>query len=223
MKSFANIKTFLSGRFLLFPEIESRKMKMTIASVFVIIVYMEEEITPLEVKEEIEKAADFQGSWSKYLALTTAVIAVLSAIAALQSGNFADRALLEKNNAVLFQSKASDQWNYYQAKGVKKNVAEGFAGQTPDAKVKQQIDKYAQEQKAIQQQAQTFEEQVKNSSEKSDHLFEKHHTIAFGVTLFQIAVALSAMSALMRRKSLWYLSILSAIGGVSLLVYGILK
>ena len=182
---------------------------------------MEEDINPLEIKEEIEKASEFNEGWSRYLALTTAFIAVLTAVASLQSSNYSDKALLEKNTAVLLQNKASDQWNYYQAKGVKKNIAEGFAGLSADAKMKQDIDKYAREQTAIQQQALAFEKQVNDANERSEQLFEKHHKVALGVAFFQIAVALSAMSALMRRKSLWYLSILSAVGGICLLLYGV--
>lgn len=184
---------------------------------------MEEETNVLELKEQIEKAAEFSEGWSRYLALTTAIIAVLAAVASLLSGNYSDRSLLEKNNAVLLQSKASDQWNYYQAKGVKKNIAEGFAGKYPDALAKQQIEKYSQDQIDIQKKAQDFEVQVKDSEDKSDGLFEKHHTVALGVTLFQVAVALSAISALLRRKSLWLLSIISALGGFGMLIWGFVR
>ena len=184
---------------------------------------MEEDISPLEIKEQIEKASESTEDWSRYLALTTAIIAVLAAVTSLQSGNYSDRSLLEKNNAVLLQNKASDQWTYYQSKGVKKNIAEGFAGQNPEDKAKQQIEKYGREQKEIQEHAQELEKQVSESEEKSERLFEKHHKAALGVTLFQIAVALSAISALMKRKSLWYLSIFSAVGGLALLLTGILK
>ncbi len=39
---------------------------------------MEEDISPMEVKEEIEKSAEFNEGWSRYLAMTTAIIAVLA-------------------------------------------------------------------------------------------------------------------------------------------------
>jgi Tfp pilus assembly protein PilE len=182
---------------------------------------MEEPVSAMEIKEQIE-SADFNAGWSRYLALTTAIIAVLAAIASLQSGNYADRALLEKNNAVLLQSQASDQWNYYQAKGVKKNIAESFSLQLPSQKFKDQITQYAQEQQVIQKNAQDLEAQVKVSNEKTGRLFEKHHKVAIAVTFFQVAVALSAIGALLRRKTLWYISILSALLGIGLLLLGIL-
>ena len=63
---------------------------------------MSEEINPHESREQLEKLEEgMTESWSKYLALTTALIAVIAAIVSLRSSYFADRSLLEKNNAVL--------------------------------------------------------------------------------------------------------------------------
>ena len=177
----------------------------------------------MEIKEEIEKLSEFDTGWSRYLALTTAIIAVISAIASLQSGSFSDQSLLKKNEAVLLQAQASDQWNYYQAKGVKKNIADSFAQQSGQNSFKQQSDQYAQEQTDIQKQAQELDVQVKEADEASAQLFEKHHQVALGVTFLQIAVALSAMSALLRRKSFWYLSIAASLIGIALSLVGMLR
>jgi len=97
---------------------------------------MEEENLTQEVKEKLEEVNEHVGNWNRYLALTTAFIAVIAAIASLQSGSYANEAVLEKNTAILFQNKASDQWNYYQAKGIKKNLADAFYQQTNDPKLK---------------------------------------------------------------------------------------
>ncbi len=174
---------------------------------------MEEDITQ-ELKEKIEGVIESNRGWSNYLAITTAIIAVLAALASLQSGTYANSALLEKNSAILLQSKASDQWNYYQAKGIKKNLAEGFLGQSSDPKLKQDVDRYSKEQQDIQKQAQDFEKQVEESNTKSEKLFEKHHKLAYAITLFQIAISLSAITALLKRKSLWYLSIVLTLAGL---------
>lgn len=183
-----------------------------------------EDTSSLEIKEQIEQISEFENGWSRYLALTTAIIAVISAIASLQSGSFSDKALLAKNEAVLIQSQASDQWNYYQAKGVKKNIAESFAATAANGdSFKQQVEKYTQEQADIQTQAQQLDEKVKAADESSAHLFEKHHRVALAVTFLQIAVALSAMSALLRRKSFWYLSITASLIGVALFVIGMMQ
>src|SRR5438270_9289540 len=90
----------------------------------------EEDLETTELKERIEegveKALEEGGGaprWTLYLSLSTAIIAVFAAIASLESGANSNDAILEKNEAVLSQSKASDQWAYYQAKGVKASLA----------------------------------------------------------------------------------------------------
>ncbi len=151
---------------------------------------------------------EFSKGWLKYLALSTALIAVIAALSSLQSGTYANRSLLEKNNAILAQSQASDQWNFYQAKGIKKAIAELGHDSAP------LVERYAREQEDIKKQAESFEEKVKESNERSQVLFERHHKAAFGVTLFQVAIALSAMAVVMRKKTFWLLSILLSLGGL---------
>src|SRR5262249_25447626 len=89
----------------------------------------EEEFETTEFKEKLEEAterasegADHRTRWIVYLSFSTALIAVLAAVAALESGAYSNEALLEKNEALLAQTKASDQWSYYQAKSVKATV-----------------------------------------------------------------------------------------------------
>lgn len=176
---------------------------------------MEEEINVQETKENLERLGETEVGWNKYLALTTAFIAVIAAIATLQSGDFANRALIEKNDAILFQNKASDQYGYYQAKGIKKNLAEFFYEETRDGQFKQQAERYQTEQDGIKKQAEEYTKRVDESNEKSAKLFEKHHKAALAVTLFQIAIALSAISALLKRKYFWILSLLLAAGGAA--------
>jgi ATP-dependent Clp protease ATP-binding subunit ClpA len=175
---------------------------------------MADEFDPHEIQEQIEKLEEAAGKWRTWLALTTALIAVVAAVISLVSGYYADRSLLEKNNAVLLQSKASDQWSYYQAKGVKKNVAEGFANLQNDEKQKKEVERYAGQQEEIKTKAEELEHQVQEANDLSSELFEKHHRLAMGVTFLQIAIALSAMSALMNRKSFWVLSIITCAVGI---------
>ena len=75
---------------------------------------MEEAEVPIEhLHEQVHETAEHSGeTWISWVALSTAVLAVLAAIASLLSGQHA-------NEAVMDQIEASDQRNYYQAKGIK--------------------------------------------------------------------------------------------------------
>src|SRR5260370_11453971 len=89
----------------------------------------EEDLETAELKERIEEGVDRaleqdgRSRWTLYLSLSTAIIAVFAAIASLESGANSNDAILEKNEAIFNQSKESDQWAYYQAKGVKGSLA----------------------------------------------------------------------------------------------------
>src|SRR6266403_1350008 len=96
----------------------------------------EEEFETTEFKEKLEEAteraveeSEHRARWIVYLSFTTALIAVVAAIAALESGAYSNDALLLKNEALLAQTKASDQWAYYQAKSVKGTIYSSQAAQ----------------------------------------------------------------------------------------------
>src|ERR1700733_1332632 len=82
---------------------------------------MEEIEVPTEhlhetIEEKVEEAIkENEKGWSMYVAISTALIAVLAAISALLAGHHSDEAVIE-------QIKAADQWNYYQAKGIKAEI-----------------------------------------------------------------------------------------------------
>lgn len=173
---------------------------------------MEEIEVPTEhlhetIEEKVEEAIEKnEHSWSMYVAISTALIAVLAAISALMAGHHSDEALIA-------QIHASDQWAYYQAKGIKAELKNleinvGKANQTD-------VDKYKGEQEDIKKEANAYED------ESSVHLV-RHMKLARAVTLFQIAIAISAISILTRKKFLWYSSIALALIGVWFFVLGLL-
>src|SRR5579863_7255844 len=75
------------------------------------------EIPTEHLHEEIqEKAEEQREKWTLYVALSTALMAVLAAVAGLLAGHHANEAMIER-------VKASDQWNFYQSKNLKQEIA----------------------------------------------------------------------------------------------------
>ena len=156
-----------------------------------------------ETIHEIAKESGESG-WFKYVAISTAFMAVFAAISGLIAGHYSNEALIE-------QIKASDQWAYYQAKGIKAEIKslqlkEGLAD--PAA-----ISKYKKEQEDIKLAASTAEK------ESAFHL-AKHVVLAQAVTLFQVAIAISAISILTKRKSLWLGSLVISMAGLAFFIWG---
>lgn len=149
--------------------------------------------------------------WVMLVALTAALLAVFAAITALFAGHYANESMID-------QIQSSDQWAFYQAKGIKAAVLESRVelmkelGKVPSEKDVQKIERYKEEQKEIEEKA--------REKEHGSQLFLKTHTIlSRGVTIFQIAIAICAIAALTQRKWLWYASIfLGSCGLIFLMV-----
>jgi hypothetical protein len=190
----------------------------------------EEALEPHELREKLEQVEEHlehEGpSWTMYLSLSTAIVAVFAAVASLQSGGYANHALLEKNEAVLLQAKATDEWSLFQAKSVKAVIYTTQADLFPDtaaakaADYREKAAKYKTEQEEIEHRARELEKEVTAKGEEAQANLEKHHKFARSVTVFQIAIALAAIGALTRRKPVWYLSLLVAAGGVAMFAQG---
>jgi hypothetical protein len=191
----------------------------------------EEDLDTRELEERLDErieAAEERASprWLLYLSLSTAILAVFAAIASLESGTYSNQAILDKNDAVLHQAQASDQWAYYQSKGIKSVVSLGqselVATDHPEVagRLRRDADRYQREQEASAQRAREFERQVAVKNEHSEVHLERHHTFAKAVTIFQISIALAAIAALARRRALWVLGLVSGCAGLVFLVMG---
>ena len=181
---------------------------------------MEDE-NPLEHKEHLDELADQRSGWTRYLALSTAIVAVLAALSSLRSGDLVNEALVAKSDAVLAQSRAADQYAFFQAKGIKKSIAEQQLAAKPSEDLRQQIDRYAREQQDIKAEADRDVAEVATHEKESRRLLERHRRTAFAVTAFQIAIALAAVGALLRRKPMWFLSLAIAAAGVGFGLWGL--
>lgn len=191
----------------------------------------EEDLETAELKDQIDEGVEraeareerTMPTWTKLLSLSTAIVAVFAAVASLESGSNSNEAILEKSDAMLHQSRASDQWAFYQAKGMKAAIAAGQAELIGDAKptlaatLRTDAARYTSEAETIQQRATALERDVTDDNERSQDLMEHHHRFAIAVTLLQIAIALSAIAALTRKKPLWFLGL--AISGVGLVMF----
>jgi hypothetical protein len=178
------------------------------------------------IKEELEQEG---GSFLRRIALTTALFAALAALASLRAGTTVNEALVLKTEAARIQSEASDQWAYYQAKGVKAAVQEASraayqaAGKEPPPVYEQNQKRYADEQSEIQKRARELERVRDEKSGEADHLLHIHHWFAYTVAILQVAIALGAVGALTRNRLIWAMSLLFGVGAAGLFAIALLR
>jgi len=175
---------------------------------------MDEELEhPQEhMQEQIhEQAHEARERWIFWVAMTAALLAAFAAIASSFSGH-------HEHEAMLNTVQASDKWNYYQAEGIKQSILEGrlevadaVGGATKAQSSK--INEYKQKRKELGAEAEQLEKEAR------DH--DAHHLIfSRSVTLFQVAIAISAVSVLSRLKPFWFVSMAIGALGLVLFAYG---
>src|SRR5258707_11732743 len=141
-----------------------------------------------------------KGGLGQRVAIFIAVLATIGAIVSFFGGDTQNKALLYKNEAVLERAEASDQWNFYQAKSMKQNLAELAAAINTDPKkidfYQSEAKRYAAEKKDIEKEARSHEAKAKKFSEDSDHALHPHHFLAISMTLLRIAMPLASITCL---------------------------
>jgi pyruvate/2-oxoglutarate dehydrogenase complex dihydrolipoamide acyltransferase (E2) component len=176
---------------------------------------MEEIEVPVEqAQEEIHHHAEHSGErWIGQVALSSAVFAVLAAIAALLAGH-------HSNEAVIEEIRAAQQWNYFQSKGIKADVLDsridmlGIVGKpVTDADRERQV-KLKKDKDEIQEKARELE------ASADEHL-RVHHSLAQSVTFFQVTIAIGAIAALTRHRRYWFVSLATGVVGIGFLVKGL--
>jgi hypothetical protein len=152
--------------------------------------------------------------WVLGVALTAALLAVFAAITALIAEHHADEAMI-------LQIRSSDQWNYYQAKGIKANLLNtktemlAALGKIVEEKDKEKFEQYQKDQEKIKEEAEKLQR------ESAAHM--RHHAmLSRSLTMFQVAIAIGAIAVLTKRRQFWFVSLAFGLVGIFFLVWGLL-
>lgn len=146
-------------------------------------------------------------TFASKIAVLTAVLSTLGALFSYEGGHTQNAALLYKNEAAIQKTAASDQWNYYQAKSNKQNLAELSVSLTKGderEKFVKAVDRYKDEKNEIKAKAEELEHAAKEANHEADAEMRLHGRWALATTLLQISIALSAIALLTRRQWLLF-------------------
>jgi len=172
--------------------------------------------------DEIEEHAS--GTFTKGVALTTALYAVLLAVTSL-GGNNASKDMM------MSQQQASDQWSYYQGKTIREHLnstqklllttrlAEDL---TPAAreKIEQAVAQLEKDEARYHAEKQEIEHKAKELEAERDHNAAKDPYFDYAEVLLQISVVLSSIAILSKARPVFYVSIATASVGALLCVNG---
>jgi hypothetical protein len=154
---------------------------------------------------ELEHAAHHaeKDRFAGTIAVMTAILATIGALFAYMGGATQANAGLFKNNAAIKKTEASNQWNFYQAKSSKQNMAELAVAIVADdrkAGYQQEVERYKREKADIKKDAEKLEKEAADWDQRSEAELHLHHRWAQATTALQISIALAAIALLTRRK-----------------------
>ncbi len=187
---------------------------------------LKEFIVDLKADRAATKAKAKRESWTQYVSLSVVIIAVIAAIAAQWGGKYSSRVLTRLNDATFFQTQASDQWAYYQAKSIKLKTYEigrdalahsATAADAETAKLiknyEEQAATYKKEQKEIEAKAHELEAKRDEARQHASQASEKGSRMGLAISFFSVAVALASICMVTKKKPLWFFAL--ALAGVA--------
>ena len=158
-----------------------------------------------QINEKAEELFEKKEKWTLMVAISTALMAVFAAIAGLMAGHHSNEALIE-------QIKSSDQWAYYQAKSIKAEIR-ALKPESANASSKSPGQ--------VKQEAEEIKKKAEDNEKNSEFHLGKHVLLARSVTLLQVAIAISAIAILTRKRFMWVIGIVIALGGIGIFIAGV--
>jgi hypothetical protein len=167
--------------------------------------------------------------WLNYVALTTVILAVCATLSTFKAAGYSTR-------SVLSQNQAANQWAYYQAKSIKSYLYE-IQKETLELELKKdqirgvktfreeyenKIDFYAQKIKKYEGEKTEISKEAKRLEMLRDGAQRNSGIFGLALIFLQIAILLSSISALMKKKVVWIIGTCTGAIGVVYFANGFL-
>jgi hypothetical protein len=155
------------------------------------------------------------------ISVTMAILAVCVAVVSL----LGHRSHTEE---LLLQNRATDQWAYYQAKNIRRHNYEMGVDllSMTEFKDKEQADKvrekYQKEAERYTKEQAEIEEQAKDLEKESAVEQRKANRFDLGEVFLEIALVISSLALLSRKRFYWFLGIVSGLAGLGIAATGFL-
>jgi hypothetical protein len=167
--------------------------------------------------------------FTKHVAMTMTIVAALLAVVTLLSHRAHTETLRLTTLAGIYKGQASDEWNYYQAKNIRKHAYQTFSEATSflakeggsDARRKaalerwsDQLGKYDKELPEQKKKAEDLDKKSEDAEKLSVHIHHQADRFDVGELSVELALILSSIAVLTRRRNYWISGIVFAVIGV---------
>ncbi len=169
-------------------------------------------------------AEEKKEKWVTYLSFTTVIVAVCATLSTFKGGGYSTKALLT-------QSKASDQWAFYQSKSIKSYI---YEMQKENLELQLNNSALTMNKEELEKRIASYSDKIKKYADEKEGIKNdateleatrdecKSHSERFGlaVIFLQVSILLSSIAALTKKRMLWVFSMLVGIIGIVYFVNG---
>lgn len=173
-------------------------------------------VATLEADRAAQKEKEKREAWTKYVSLSMICLAVLAAIATQRGAGYSSATMKQLNEATFNQAEASDQWAFFQSKGIKQSIYEqerdrlntlGNADPKVLASVVARIERYEKEKKEITVDAKKHEAKRDEARVAATLASDRAREMGLGISVFQIAIALGGVTLVVKKRWIWSVSL----------------
>ena len=184
--------------------------------------------SPAKSFEEAHDRHEHGHEGPRWVPIAAAVLAVLAAIAGYFGNLRSTQALIAKNDAIVATTHASDTYSQYQSGRIKFYLAQTALDQGVNpggdrAKLAGTADKEGAKGPALLKKAKAFEDEAALQNERSARLLDQHETIEVAATLFEVAIVLVSITALVGSRLLPVTAGVAAVLGMGFFLVGLTR
>jgi hypothetical protein len=180
--------------------------------------------------QEVEERSAQLEAGGKFVPVATAIIAVFAALATLFSNHSSVSGLQLRTQAGITQTKASDQYNYYESKRIKAEVNQALlqAGLITNAAarsgMRSRIEAENAQAAGILSKAQAEEAQSEEELDRAEGSMRSYESHEVAATLFEVAIVLVSITAIMQKtRGMTALAGVAALTGLAFFLTGFLR
>lgn len=182
--------------------------------------------SPSEAFREAHERHEAAEHGQRWVPLAAAILAVLAAVSGFLGNLRSTEALVAKNDAIVAITRASDTYNEYESRSIKQHIYEAAiaAGRGGDVGKLHAVAAHEGEAKGpVLEKARRYDEDAARQNERSERLLHAHEILEIATTLFEIAIVLVSVTALVGSRLLPIVSLGAAAIGISVLITGALS
>jgi hypothetical protein len=165
------------------------------------------------LESEEQPTGETKSAWENWVALSSSLLAVISAIAALLATFESDKAAIAESAETVYAAYQEGTEASYTILQSKLDILSAL-GKEIDAAERRQLER-------LEANIAQMKNRAKASSDEGEQSYKTHDRMAIAVTLFQMSILLGGLAVLVKRRLFWVFGLGFSLVGLGFLTHGL--